>query len=63
MAVSPDEPDLTTSQVARLLRASQSAVIQWANDNLLPSSRTPGGHRRFRREDVDAFLKGREPAA
>ena len=36
--------------------ASTSAVVQWAEEGKLAYFRTPGGHRRFRREDVDAFI-------
>jgi excisionase family DNA binding protein len=34
-------------------------VRLWASKGLLPSVTTPGGHRRFRAEDVDAFLAKR----
>ena len=39
------------------------AVRQWADDGKLASFRTPGGQRRFRREDVEAFLTNGEDAA
>lgn len=58
-----DDSFLTTGQVARILRASQSAVSRWADAGELTYFRTPGGHRRFRREDIEAFLKTQEPAA
>jgi DNA-binding response OmpR family regulator len=32
-------------------------VINWIEQNLLPSYRTPGGHRRIRRDDLLAFLR------
>src|SRR5215471_2473330 len=47
----------TTYEVARLLHVSPRAVINWIEQNLLSSYRTPGGHRRIRREDLLAFLR------
>ena len=32
-------------------------VINWIEQSLLPSYRTPGGHRRIRRDDLLAFLR------
>lgn len=49
---SPDER-MTTSAAARLLGISIATVKRWAAANLLRSEHTPGGHRRFRREDVE----------
>lgn len=53
-------PPLTTGDVAKVFNVHPSTVIEWADKGQLASFRTPGGQRRFRREDVDAFL--REPA-
>ena len=47
---------LTPSQVAVLFAVSAETVSGWADANLLPSFKTPAGHRRFRREDVERFL-------
>ncbi|HLH29552.1 MAG TPA: response regulator, partial [Terriglobia bacterium] len=33
------------------------SVINWIEQSLLPSYRTPGGHRRIRRDDLLAFLR------
>lgn len=38
---------LTTKEVARLLRVSEATVKRWADDGLLHSNKTAGGHRRF----------------
>lgn len=43
---------LSTGEASQLLGVSPSAIKRWANEGLLPCSRTAGGHRRFRREDV-----------
>lgn len=47
----------TTHEVSRLLHVNPRSVINWIEQNLLASYRTPGGHRRIRREDLLAFLR------
>jgi len=47
----------TTHDVSRLLHVNPRSVINWIEQNLLPSYRTPGGHRRIRRDDLMAFLR------
>jgi len=47
----------TTHEVSRLLQVNPRSVINWIEQSLLPSYRTPGGHRRIRRDDLLAFLK------
>lgn len=60
----PLRRSLTPAQVADIFGVSVATVRDWANDGLLPSFRTPGGQRRFRQEDVDAYLEaGDEDAA
>jgi excisionase family DNA binding protein len=49
---------LTLGQAAAFLGAAQSTVRKWADGGLLPAFYTPGGHRRFRRADLEAFLSG-----
>ena len=44
---------LTPGEVARLLHVSPKTVSRWAGQGLLPCVVTLGGHRRFRRDDVD----------
>src|SRR5689334_23478267 len=38
---------LTTKAVAKLLRVSEATVKRWADNGLLQSDKTVGGHRRF----------------
>src|SRR3712207_5580551 len=52
---------LTLGQAARYLGVAQSTIRKWSDSGRLPDFYTPGGHRRFRRGDLDAFL-GRAPA-
>jgi excisionase family DNA binding protein len=47
---------LTTAEAARIARVGGSSVKRWADQNLLPHVRTAGGHRRFRRLDLERFL-------
>ena len=53
---------MTQAEVAEVFRVSAVTVGKWADDGLLPHFKTPGGRRRFLREDVQSFLKT-EPAA
>jgi excisionase family DNA binding protein len=51
------EPDwLTLGQGAKYLGVAQSTIRKWSDQGLLPAFYTPGGHRRFRRRDLDSFL-------
>ncbi len=44
---------LTPGEVARLLHVSPKTISRWATEGLLPCVVTLGGHRRFRRDDVE----------
>jgi excisionase family DNA binding protein len=46
--------------VADRLLVAPVTVRLWASKGLLPSVTTPGGHRRFRTDDVDAFVLRRQ---
>lgn len=62
----PDEPEddvLTPRQVAARFAVTPETVARWADDGKLPSFRTPGGQRRYRRSDVDTFRSDYEPEA
>lgn len=50
--------DLTTGEIARLLRVSVGTVIDWINTGLLAAYCVPGSdHRRIRRSSFFAFLE------
>ena len=49
---------LTLGQAASYLGVAQSTVRKWSDGGRLSAFYTPGGHRRFRRGDLDAFLAG-----
>ena len=53
----PDLPEvMTPGEVARLFRVDPKTVTRWSNNGNLESFRTPGGHKRFRRDVVLALL-------
>ena len=47
---------MSLGEVCRALEINEATLRQWADRGRLPVYRTPGGHRRFLREDVDALL-------
>lgn len=51
---------LSLSEAASILGVHPSTVRSWADHDQLPSQRTPGGHRRFHREDVDRLLRQKQ---
>jgi excisionase family DNA binding protein len=52
-----NEPDwLTLGQAAKHLGVAQSTIRKWSDSGRVPAFYTPGGHRRYRRGDLDAFL-------
>lgn len=50
---------LTTKEVAKVLHVSQATVKRWADDGLLHSEKTVGGHRRFSTTGIAHFERGR----
>ena len=55
---------LTPAEVASLLGVSPITVRSWSAKGWLPSQVTPGGHRRFLREDVDRLqTRNKQPDA
>lgn len=57
MTSNDNKPYLTPSEAAKLLMVSPITVRAWAQKGLLPSETTPGGHRRFLREQVEKFAQ------
>jgi len=48
---------LSISEAARVLGVSLSRLRRWSDAGVLPSYRTPGGQRRYSREQLEAFLR------
>lgn len=46
------------TEAAKLLGVHPATVRNWADRGLLPSQKTPGGHRRFRRSDLVQWHEG-----
>jgi excisionase family DNA binding protein len=56
------EPDwLTLGQAAKYLGVAQSTIRKWSDQGRVPAFYTPGGHRRYRRIDLEAFLERSGP--
>ena len=51
------KPVFTTFETAKLCHVSPLSIINWVNAGRLPAFRTPGGHRRIRREDLIRFMR------
>jgi excisionase family DNA binding protein len=47
---------LTLGQAARFLGVAQSTIRKWSDQGRVPAFYTPGGHRRYRRHDLETFL-------
>ena len=63
MAHPGDTPDaaaqpewLTLGQAAKYLGVAQSTMRKWSDVGRVSAFYTPGGHRRYRRSDLDRFL-------
>src|SRR3989440_9196697 len=56
MAHRDDSEWLTLGQAARFLGVAQSTIRKWTDSGRVPAFKTPGGHRRYRRGDLDSFL-------
>jgi excisionase family DNA binding protein len=56
--VTANEADwLTLGRAAKYLGMAQSTIRKWSDDGRLRAFYTPGGHRRYRRVDLDQFLE------
>jgi excisionase family DNA binding protein len=47
---------LTLGQAAKFLGVAQSTIRKWSDHGRIPTFYTPGGHRRYRRGDLEAFI-------
>jgi excisionase family DNA binding protein len=47
---------LTLGQAAKFLGVAQSTIRKWSDLGRVPAFYTPGGHRRYRRSDLEAFI-------
>ena len=57
------EPEwLTLGQAAKFLGVAQSTIRKWSDQGRVPAFYTPGGHRRYRRRDLELFIDRSGPA-
>jgi excisionase family DNA binding protein len=58
------EPDwLTLGQAAKFLGVAQSTIRKWSDLGRVPAFYTPGGHRRYRRGDLESFIDRSGPGS
>jgi excisionase family DNA binding protein len=56
------EPDwMTLGQAAKFLGVAQSTIRKWSDLGRVPAFYTPGGHRRYRRSDLESFIQRSGP--
>ncbi|MSO78487.1 MAG: BldC family transcriptional regulator [Acidimicrobiia bacterium] len=55
----PHEPEelLTPAEVAAMFRVNPKTVTRWARAGKISAIRTLGGHRRFKKSEIDALLQ------
>lgn len=54
---------LNVGEAATYLGVSAASLRTWSDRGLLPTYRTPGGQRRYARDDLDRFVDSmRQPA-
>ena len=51
---------LTPAEVALLFRVNPKTVTRWARAGKISAIRTLGGHRRFRRAEIELVLRSEE---
>jgi excisionase family DNA binding protein len=57
VSATTSETLLTPAQVAERFAVNPKTVTRWAQAGKLTSVRTLGGHRRFRKSEVDSLLQ------
>jgi excisionase family DNA binding protein len=63
-AVSKDESRwLSLGEASQLLGVHFTTLRRWADAGAVPCIRTPGGHRRFRRADLEHWMEGTHSTA
>lgn len=53
---------IAIGEAAKFCGVTVGTVRNWEKQGLIKAVRTPSGHRRFRRSDVDALLSGQASA-
>jgi excisionase family DNA binding protein len=53
---------LSLSEASKLLGVHFTTLRRWADAGTVPCFRTPGGHRRFRKPDLELWMEGTQSA-
>lgn len=53
---------LNVGQAADYVGVSAASLRKWSNDGLVSVYRTPGGQRRYHRDDLDRFMSSMREA-
>jgi excisionase family DNA binding protein len=56
VATSVEQEYLTSAEAAKLIGIHANTLRGYADQNLIPHVRLPGGHRRFQRAHVEEFV-------
>ena len=51
---------LSLSEIAELLGVHPSTVRSWSDQGRMPVHRTQGGHRRYRRSEIELWMQSRQ---
>ena len=51
---------LSISEIAEILGVHPSTVRGWSDQGRMPVHRTQGGHRRYRRSEIDLWMQSRQ---
>ena len=54
---------LNVGQAAEYVGVSAASLRKWSNEGLVTVYRTPGGQRRYSREDLDRFMSSMREAS
>ncbi len=57
-----EEEWLGIDSACKMLGVDQSTLRRWSDSGRVPVFRTPGGHRRYRKSDLQAILRGATPS-
>ena len=52
----PGQEVLSTKDAARVCKVALSTIVYWFDKGLIKGYRTPGGHRRIFRQDLESFM-------
>ena len=55
--MNPTKKLLNVGQAATYLGVSAASLRNWSDRGLVPAYRTPGGQRRYSRDDLDRFIE------